>query len=145
MSYGNVRGAVNQYRKVGVQGGVAGATPHRLIQMLLEGALEKIAFAKGFMERGDIPEKGRHIGWAISIVDGLRASLDMEAGGEISANLSALYDYMNRRLVEANLKNDPALLDEVAGLLGEIKGAWDAVPEEYRVPAGRPESAGVPG
>lgn len=124
----NMKGA-SQYKQVGAQTGVESATPHRLIQMLLEGALEKINLAKGYMQRGDVALKGTHISWAISIIDGLRMSLDKEAGGEIAANLDALYDYMGRRLVEANLNNDPAILAEISGLLLEIKSAWDAIPE----------------
>jgi len=121
--------ALQHYRKVGTQTGVEAATPHRLIQMLLEGALEKINLAKGYMQRGSIAEKGSHISWAISIIDGLRMSLDKTSGGEIAENLDALYDYMGRRLTEANIHNDESMLDEVSGLLLEIKSAWDAVPE----------------
>lgn len=132
MSYTNAQGALNQYRKVGVHGGIADASPHRLIQMLLEGALERISTARGHMERGDMAQKGKLVGAAISIVDGLRAALDLEKGGEIAANLDNLYDYMGRRMLDANLKNDPTILDEVASLLNEIKGAWDAIPEELR-------------
>jgi len=106
---------------------VEDGSPHRLVQMLFEGALGKIAVAKGHMERGEVPEKGRHISWAISIIDGLRSSLDMEKGGDIARNLNDLYDYMTRRLMEANMANNPALLDEVSSLLREIKDAWDAI------------------
>ena len=132
MNYAKPTGALKEYSQVGVHSGIASATPHRLIQMLMEGALEKIAAAKGAMTRGDIPVKGAQISWAISIIDGLRMSLDMEAGGEIADNLNRLYDYMGRRLVEANLKNEPAYLDEVANLLKEIKSAWDAIPSDVR-------------
>ena len=120
---------LNKYKQVGTQSGVASASPHRLIQMLMEGALEKINLAKGYMQRGEIALKGSHISWAISIIDGLRMSLDKEAGGEIAQNLDDLYDYMGRRLAEANLENNEAMLNEVAGLIIEIKSAWDAVPE----------------
>lgn len=85
--------------------------------------------AKGFMERGDVARKGGHISWAISIVDGLRASLDLENGGEIAQNLDDLYDYITRRLARANIENNPVFLDEVASLLRSIKTAWDEVPE----------------
>lgn len=132
MNYQKTTGALKEYSRVGVHSGIASATPHRLIQMLMEGALEKIAAAKGAMGRGDIPTKGAQISWAISIIDGLRMSLDMEAGGEIADNLNRLYDYMGRRLLEANLKNNAGYLDEVAGLLKEIKSAWDAIPLEIR-------------
>ncbi|HHM04479.1 MAG TPA: flagellar export chaperone FliS [Gammaproteobacteria bacterium] len=128
MSYGNMRDALKQYSQVKVRSGVEGATPHRLIQMLMEGALEKMQLAKANLERGNKAEKARHIDWALSIIDGLQSSLDMEKGGQIAANLDALYDYMQRQLVMANLDNDVAKLDEVSNLLLEIKTAWDAVP-----------------
>lgn len=134
MSYGNNQGALSQYRQVGVQGGIANASPHRLIQMLMEGALDKIHTAKGHMERGEIAEKGKQISWAISIVEGLSASLNHEEGGEIARNLFDLYDYMTRRLLEANLQNKTEYLDEVSNLLLQIKSGWDAIPEEYRNP-----------
>lgn len=121
-----------QYRQVGVQSGATGANPHRLIQMLLAGALEKLAVAKGNMKRSEIAEKGRNIGLAISIIDGLKDSLDHEKGGEIAQNLESLYDYMGFILVQANADNDLAKLDQVASLLIDIKGAWDKIPEEFR-------------
>ena len=125
------RGA-QHYRQVAVQSGVAGANPHRLIQMLLAGALEKLAVAKGNMERGEIAEKGRNIGLAISIIDGLQGSLDHEKGGEIAKNLDGLYQHMTFTLVQANTNNESSKLDEVTALLLEIKGAWDKIPEEFQ-------------
>lgn len=127
MSSAGVRNALNQYNQHAVQTGVASADPHRLIQMLMEGALGKIAAAKGFMDRKDILQKGRNIADAISILEGLKASLDMDKGGEIARNLEDLYIYMERRLIEANRENEPSLLDEVSGLLKEVKEAWDAI------------------
>lgn len=123
------RSALQQYNQVRTHAQVEGASPHRLIQMLMEGALDKIRIAKGFMEHGKIIEKVRHINWALSIIDGLQNSLDMEKGGDIAQHLNSLYDYMQRRLIVANMDNDPAILDEVAGLMVEIKSAWDAVPQ----------------
>jgi flagellar protein FliS len=133
MSYANARGALKQYGQASVQADASTAGPHRVIEMLLEGALEKVATAKGHMKRGEVAEKGRHVGWAISIIGGLRMSLDKETGGEIATNLDDLYDYMSRRLLEANSVNDPALLDEVTNLLREIKGAWSAIPESAKL------------
>jgi flagellar protein FliS len=124
------KGAAGEYAAVGTQTGVTEATPHRLIQMLLDGALDKIARAKGAMQRKEIEEKGNHINSANSIILGLRDSLDMEAGGEMAANLGNLYDYMVRRLMEGHLANDIAALDEIASLLREIKLGWDAIPDE---------------
>ena len=125
----NQRSALLQYNQVRAHVETEGASPHRLIQILMEGALEKIRAARGLIERRDIPGKIRNINWALSLIDGLRHSLDMENGGEIASNLESLYDYMQRRLIVANAENDPSILDEVVSLLLEIKSAWDAVPE----------------
>lgn len=127
MSYANIRDPMKQYTQVGAQTGVVEATPHRLIQMLLEGALDKIAIAKGHMARGNIAEKGSHISWAISIISGLRAALNQEAGGELATRLDDLYEYMEQRLLEANLQNNAEYLDEVGRLLGQIKAGWDGI------------------
>ncbi len=128
MNMSKLHSAVNEYNQVGVSSGVEQASPHRLIQMLMDGAIEKVAMAKGFMERNEISQKGGHISWAISIIEGLRASLDKNAGGEIADNLDDLYDYMIRRLVRSNSENNPDLLDEVVSLLRSIKDAWDEIP-----------------
>ncbi len=108
------------------------ATPHRLVQMLMEGALEKIAIAKGAIERRDIQIRHDNITWAVSIIDALRSSLDAEKGGEIAANLEALYQYMTKRLVEGGMANDVGPLDEVTSLMKEIKQAWDTMPDYIR-------------
>jgi len=129
MNMAKLHSAVKQYNKVGVSSGVESASPHRLIQMMMMGALEKINTAKGHMTRGEVSPKGGNISWAISIIDGLRASLDLNTGGEIAQNLDDLYDYMTRRLARANVENDADILDEVASLLRSIKGSWDEVPE----------------
>ena len=121
--------AMQKYNQVRAHVQTEGASPHRLIQILMDGAIEKINVAKGLIERREIPEKVRNINWALSLIDGLRQSLDTEKGGEIANNLESLYDYMQRRLIVANAENDPSILDEVAGLMLEIKSAWDAVPE----------------
>ena len=120
---------LQQYKSIKNQANLDSVSPHRLIQVLMEGALEKISLAKGYMQRGETALKGSHISWAISIIDGLRMSLDQEVGGQIAQNLGDLYDYMSRRLTAANHNNDEEMLDEVVGLLQEIKSAWDAVPE----------------
>ena len=119
--------ALNQYAKVGTSAGVAAANPHRLIQMLMDGALEKIATAKGHMQRGEMEQKGRYINWAISIISGLASSLDKSQGGELAERLDDLYIYMNDQLFKANAENNPAKLDEVAGLMREVKMGWDAI------------------
>ncbi len=124
--------SVNHYSQVDSYTGVTESGPHQLVQMLLDGALGKIATAKGMMARGEIATKGEVVGQAISIIGGLRSSLDLSAGGELAANLDDIYEYIERRLVKANLDNDVSIMDEVANLLREIKTAWESIPQELR-------------
>ncbi len=128
----NAVSAIKQYQQVSVNSSVMGASPHRLVQMLMEGALERIALAKESMVRNEIALKGKSISSAIQIVGGLQGSLNKEAGGEVAENLSNLYDYMIRRLLVANSQNDESILDEVTGLMIEIKMGWDAMPDAYK-------------
>lgn len=126
--FGSIRNGANAYAKVGMETGVAAASPHKLIVMLFEGALVAIKTAMQQMAEGNIPEKGMSISKAILIIDGgLRASLDKNAGGDIAESLDALYEYMSARLLEANLKNDVKILEEVHTLLTDLKTAWDAI------------------
>ena len=124
----SMKTATNAYQSVQVDAAVLGASPHELIAKLLSRAIDSIAEAKIHIQENDIAAKGQCIKIATSIIaDGLRSCLDMEAGGEVAANLDALYDYMLRCLVKAHAENDPAKLDEVAKLLGEIKSGWDGI------------------
>ncbi|HAJ85709.1 flagella export chaperone FliS [Stutzerimonas stutzeri] len=119
--------AMKQYQQVGVQAQVTEASPHRLIQMLMQGGLDRIYQAKGAIEFGRIAEKGELIGKGIGIIGGLREALNHEVNGELSANLDRLYEYMIRRLTDANRNNDAAALAEVASLLLEVKTGWDGI------------------
>lgn len=120
------------YRSVATHGGVAAADPHRLTLMLMDGALERISAAKGNLANGRRAEKCALIQRAIDIVHELRASLDLAAGGELAANLDSLYDYMVRQLAKANAEDRAGTLEEVARLLGEIRGAWVQIPPQAR-------------
>ncbi|MBK1647610.1 flagellar export chaperone FliS [Rhabdochromatium marinum] len=124
--------STEQYRQAGVLSEISVANPHRIIQLLFEGALERIAVGRGAMLQGNIPKKGEQIGKAINILDGLRGVLDYDKGGELAERLDALYEYMSFQLLQANLHNDPDLLDEVTRLLRQIKSGWDEIPEEFR-------------
>ncbi|MEQ8493181.1 MAG: flagellar export chaperone FliS [Gammaproteobacteria bacterium] len=123
----NAYTAVDQYARLSLRTDIESASPHRLILMLLEGGIEKIRAARLALQRGGIADKGANISWAISIIDGLRASLNLEQGGQLAANLDNLYDYMARTLVEANLHNDPARLDVVENLMQEIRAGWKGI------------------
>ncbi|NNF67778.1 MAG: flagellar export chaperone FliS [Gammaproteobacteria bacterium] len=127
---------VNQYQQVSAHGGVAASDPHQLILLLMNGALDAIAVAKGHMRRNEVAEKGSNISRAISIIDGLRGSLDHSVGGELAVNLDELYRYMGQRLLQANVSDSAEWLDEVTSLLREIREAWEQVPQELRKIAG---------
>ena len=120
--------AINTYANVGIETSVSSADPHKLILLLYQGALLSISTAKNQMLRKDIPAKGKSISHAITIIEeGLKASLDENAGGALARNLSDLYEYMIQRLLIANLKSDISVLDEVSRLLSDLKGAWEQI------------------
>ena len=123
----NAMAALKQYQTVNTQAQVFDASPHRLIQMLMEGGLTRLAQAKGAIERGQLTLKGDVLGKAIAIIGGLRSGLDLQNGGELALNLDSLYDYMVRRLSLANSSNDPALVEEVSSLLRQIKSGWGGI------------------
>lgn len=126
--FGSMKNGANAYAKVGVETGVLAASPHKLIVMLFDGALVAVAMGLQHMKAREIERKGLAISKAIMIIDnGLRASLDKKVGGEIAENLDALYAYMSQRLMMANLKNQPEILEEVHTLLKDLKSAWDAI------------------
>lgn len=138
----NAATGIKAYANVGIETSVTGADPHKLILMLFDGALLAIASARNQMPRKEIAAKGASISKAIMIIDeGLKNSLNMNVGGELAQNLAALYDYMNQRLLIANLKNDTTILDEVSRLLSELKGAWEVIrPATAVYPAQEPSA-----
>lgn len=126
--FGSSQRGAGAYAKVGLETGVVASSPHQLIGMLFDGAMVAIRSAAVHMKAREIEKKGNAISKAIMIIQhGLRASLDKKAGGQIAVNLDALYDYMGRRLTTANLSNDVAILDEVLGLLADLKGTWEMI------------------
>jgi flagellar protein FliS len=130
------------YARVGVETGVMGANPHRLILMLYQGARQAIAQARMHLRQGNIGPRGEAIGKAMGIIDGgLAASLNKEVGGQIALRLDALYTYMMRRLLEANIEQSDAMLVEVDGLLATLEEAWIGIgPEAAKMAAqGSPE------
>ncbi|GMR19932.1 MAG: flagellar export chaperone FliS [Gammaproteobacteria bacterium] len=135
MKQANNVAALQEYQQVGTQGSVNYASPYKLVQMLMGGVLDRIASAKGHMKRKEIAEKATSISKAIGMIEGLRVSLDMDLGGKVAQNLDGLYEYMIRRLVESNTNNNVLILDEVMGLLAEIKQGWDDIPDEVIISA----------
>ncbi|EKN3978970.1 flagellar export chaperone FliS [Yersinia enterocolitica] len=121
------------YQKVGLESGVMNASPHQLIMMLFDGAQSALIRAKILINQGETAAKGAALSKAINIINnGLSAGLDMEKGGELADNLSALYDYMSRRLLHANLHNDEQAIDEVMVLLENIADAWRQIGPNYQ-------------
>ncbi|ANQ85870.1 flagellar export chaperone FliS [Azoarcus olearius] len=127
-SYANRAAA---YARVGTETSVEAASPHKLILMLYDGALLSLRSASVAMQNKDIPAKGMAISKAIDIIsNGLKVSLDLNAGGELAARLDALYEYMGDRLLYANLHNNQPALDEVCTLLASLREAWQAIADQ---------------
>lgn len=120
--------AVSSYRQVGASSVVTDASPHTLISLLFDGLIQELNGARGAISRGSVDEKGRHILKAVRILDeGLRGGVNLQSGGELAANLNALYAYCSQRLTIANLKNDLSLVDEVLGLISPVAESWRAI------------------
>ena len=120
---------INAYRKGNLKQDIANADPHKLTLMLMQGALDRIAYAKGAMERREFEQKAQLISRVSAILMNLRDTLDLDVGGETAENLYALYDIMIEKLNEALAKNSLQMLDEVTNLLTPIRDAWLQIPE----------------
>ncbi|ABV86683.1 flagellar export chaperone FliS [Shewanella pealeana] len=125
-----MRGSLQSYRKVSLDSSIAVASPHKVIQMMFAGALERLAQGRYAIEQNNLELKGVSLGKAVSIVAGLNSSLNMEAEGDVAGNLSALYDFMLQRITDANINNDTKAIDDATDILRVIKEAWDAIPSE---------------
>nr|WP_318381224.1 flagellar export chaperone FliS [uncultured Enterobacter sp.] len=122
------KSGIQAYAQVGVESAVLSASPHQLVVLLFDGALSAMKKAAILMEQGDIPGKGKALSHAINLItNGLRAGLNHDVGGELAGNLDGLYDYMTRRLLQANLHNDLSAIEEVAMLLNNIADAWKEI------------------
>lgn len=128
-----------QYRQTAVTSAVLDADPHRLVALMLAGVRERVRLAAACIERGDLARKGQAINETCTIIGSLDGSLDMDAGGEIASNLSALYDYAQHLLLDANVNNTVAPLHEIDALFGDLEGAWNAIS-----PQARPQASVAP-
>jgi len=136
-AFGRSHGFANAYARVGVETSVNAASAHKLIELLFNGFMDALVTARGAMRAGQIEAKGKAIGRAARIVEeGLKAGLNLEGGGRLASDLSALYAYVGLRLLQANLRNDESALDECARLLGPLRDAWVAIGPQ--VEAGKP-------
>ena len=123
---------INAYKKGNLKQDIATADPHRLTLMLMQGALDRMAYAKGCMERKDFAGKSEHLSRVSAIILNLRDTLDLDIGGEVGQNLYSLYEYMVQRLLDANMQNSLQIMDEVINLLLPIKTAWASIPEDAK-------------
>ena len=133
------------YHSVSVHGHVANADPHGLVQMVMDGCAERLAIARGCIERGEITRKAQLLHSCVTLVAELRGSLNMSEGGPLAQNLSALYEYMARQLLLANVENDTGKITEVLGLLNDIRSAWTAIGPEVRKAANQPQATAAVG
>jgi flagellar protein FliS len=125
-----MRSSLQSYRKVSLDSEISVASPHRIIQLMFAGGLERLAQSRYAIENRDMNNKGLFIGKAIGIVNGLNNSLSMDEGGEIAGNLSQLYDFIIMKVTEANLKNDTQAIDDAVAVLRTLKEGWDAIPQD---------------
>lgn len=126
MSKHNIK-ILNQYKSIELKTRVDAANPHELINLLLQGARNHIATAQGNLVRKQIREKGEHISKALSIIEGLKSSLNQEQGGEIAVNLLKIYEYIETLLLKANLHNNEELLVQANSLIAQIHESWQAI------------------
>ncbi|RXJ72910.1 flagellar protein FliS [Veronia nyctiphanis] len=126
-----MRGSLKAYKKVSIDSQLSEASPHKVVQMLMAGAIERLVQGKAAMQTGNISVKGERLGKALDIIISLRTCLSMDDGGEIAENLDALYDFMIRQISVANRDNEEQPIDDVVEILKEIKSAWDQIPAEF--------------
>ncbi|HET6554912.1 MAG TPA: flagellar export chaperone FliS [Dyella sp.] len=141
MTYGYARNASAVYQDNSARGSVEGADRHQLTSMLFDGVIDRINQARGAMRRSDVPAKGMHFSKAQAIIGELRGSLDHKAGGTLTERLDALYDYVSRRLLHAQLNDDERAIDEAVDLLTPVRDAWREIRETFLASQGRASSA----
>ena len=132
MSANGRNSGLSAYNSVSVHGGVASADPHRLVQMLLDAAAERMLTARGCIERGETVRKAKLLHSCVILIAELRGSLNLADGGSLAQNLRDLYEYMTRQLLLANLNDDTGRITEVLGLLGNIRSAWAEIGPQVR-------------
>ena len=138
----NNRRNLKAYKSTSLDAELAVADPHRVIQMLMQGVLERVAQAKGAIERRDYEAKAYAISKAMAIINWLQDSLDL-SHGQVPQDMLALYLYMKDRLTDASTQMDVAALDEVTNLMTTIKSAWDQIPEAEKQKAYAQQSKGT--
>lgn len=126
-----MRGSLQAYKKVSIDSQLSSASPHKVVQMLMAGAIERLIQGKAAMLQNNVAVKGERLGKALDIIISLRSCLSMDDGGDIAKNLDQLYEFMITQITSANSTNNPEQLDDVIDIVREIKSAWDQIPTEY--------------
>lgn len=121
-----------QYASTYVETAVSEASPHKLIEMLYEGALKNMNLSKAFIEQKKFAEKAEYVNKALEILHTLRVGVDLEKGGEVAENLYGLYDYCYKRLIVASTKNDIGIVDEIMGHIRVVSDAWKQMPDNIK-------------
>ncbi|BBP43126.1 flagellar export chaperone FliS [Thiosulfativibrio zosterae] len=132
MSLAARKNFAQQYANTYLETSISEASPHRLIELLYEGAMKNLKLSKIFIEQKNYEKKSEHLNKTLSIVISLREGVSLDKGGDVAQNLYALYDYCYRRLVKASIKNDIEILDEVLGYIAELSEAWKQIPDNYK-------------
>ncbi|EIS3739309.1 flagellar export chaperone FliS [Aeromonas hydrophila] len=132
---------IKAYTTQNLQSELAVADPYRVIQLLMQGCLERLAQARGAIERRDFEGKSQSVSKTMAIINGLQDSLDFSYG-KVPEDLFALYDYMKTRMMDASRDMDIAAIDEVMTLMLTVKSGWDAIPVEERDKAIAQQKAG---
>ncbi|WP_299016370.1 flagellar export chaperone FliS [uncultured Photobacterium sp.] len=126
-----MRGSLQAYKRVSVDSQLTSASPHRVVSMLMAGAIERLIQGKVAMQQGSIAVKGERLGKALDIVISLRSCLSMDDGGDVASNLDSLYEFMIQQIYKANQENLAEPIDDVIEMLRGIKSAWDQIPTEF--------------
>jgi flagellar protein FliS len=104
------------------------ASPHQLILMLFDGAIEAMSMTIGAIQHKNIELRSKQSTRAIAIINGMRECLDMESGGELADNLYSLYQYMAQELFRAGIKNDVETIQGIQNMLKDIRDSWEKIP-----------------
>ena len=132
MSVYSPQARATAYKNISIQGAVLNADPHGLVQILMDGTLQRLNTAVHCLQNHDLVRKTKLLHSCVTLLTELRGNLNYQDGGDLAVNLSNLYEYMARQVMMANLNNDADIIREVIGLLDEIRGAWVAIGPQVR-------------
>ena len=124
----NAMSALAQYGQIKNDTQTTYASPHQLMLMLFDGAIEAMSFTIGAIQNDNFELRSKQSTRSITIIHGMRDCLDMETGGELSDNLYSLYTYMTKELFKASFKNDEDTIQNIQTMLKDIRESWEKIP-----------------